>query len=190
MGTFWLTSSLYLIYSSQIDTTSVQALIDARNELERYTDRPVEFHFASILSPWIRRALVAGGFGTGLPASHGPREVAPVIPYRDRDLYSTSAPDSDLTSPNTVSDLESAADVRARGPRKTKHGFEEEGGARLVPVETPFFHFDLHTAVRAAEMGMEKTRAASLNGESPSGSRSSSRARESEDVKEVEATVV
>ena len=50
--------------------------------MERWTDRPVEFHFATILSPWIRRALVAGGFGTGLPASSGPREIAPVVPYR------------------------------------------------------------------------------------------------------------
>ncbi|TRM56858.1 sulfate transporter family-domain-containing protein [Schizophyllum amplum] len=70
---------------SHIDTTAVQSLIDTRNEIERWTDAPVEFHFASILSPWIRRALVAGGFGFVANAHDAGRshEVAPVVPYRD-----------------------------------------------------------------------------------------------------------
>ncbi|KAI5823724.1 sulfate permease [Schizophyllum commune Tattone D] len=70
---------------SHIDTTAVQSLIDTRSEIERWTNAPVEFHFASILSPWIRRALVAGGFGFGARAHDAGRshEVAPVVPYRD-----------------------------------------------------------------------------------------------------------
>jgi sodium-independent sulfate anion transporter 11 len=49
---------------SQIDVTSVQALVDLRNVANRYADREVEFHFSGIVSPWIRRALLKGGFGT------------------------------------------------------------------------------------------------------------------------------
>ncbi|KAK6203445.1 high affinity sulfate permease [Scheffersomyces amazonensis] len=47
-----------------IDVTSVQALVDLRNQLNRYADREVEFHFSGILSPWIRRGLIQAGFGT------------------------------------------------------------------------------------------------------------------------------
>ncbi|PWN44340.1 sulfate permease, partial [Ceraceosorus guamensis] len=61
-----------------VDTTSIQMLVDVRQSVERYSGHPVEFHFAGILSPWIRRGLLAGGFGTGLAARHI-TEVAPII---------------------------------------------------------------------------------------------------------------
>lgn len=48
---------------ASIDVTSVQALVDLRKALNNYADREVEFHFSGILSPWIRRALLKGGFG-------------------------------------------------------------------------------------------------------------------------------
>jgi hypothetical protein len=67
---------------SNIDSTGVQSLVDTRQQLDRYADRQVEFHFAQILSPWIKRALVAGGFGTGNP-SHRVVEVASVVPVTD-----------------------------------------------------------------------------------------------------------
>lgn len=48
---------------SNVDVTSIQALVDLRKALNNYADREVEFHFSGILSPWIRRALVNAGFG-------------------------------------------------------------------------------------------------------------------------------
>lgn len=33
----------------------IQNLVDLRRSLERYADRAVPFHFATILSPWIKR---------------------------------------------------------------------------------------------------------------------------------------
>src|ERR1700729_2626647 len=86
--------------SSHIDTTGIQSLIDTRVEVERWADRPVEvrchtylmvysilildsqFHFATVLSPWIRRALVAGGFGIGTSTITIHQEIASVVPYR------------------------------------------------------------------------------------------------------------
>lgn len=160
-------------------------MIDARNELERYTDRPVEFHFASILSPWISRALIAGGFGTGLPASHGPREIAPVVGYRDRDFYNTQRPE--LAASNDVEAAVGGVQKRSSS-RKTQHGFEEaeEGKATLLPVETPFFHFDLSSAVKAAELGLRKS-AESVDARSRT---SSSGGRSDDDVKEAEVAEV
>jgi sodium-independent sulfate anion transporter 11 len=68
---------------SNVDTTSVQALADIRQAIERYVGAQVEFHFVSITSPWIRRALLAAGFGTGRASSHV-TEVAPVVSQHDR----------------------------------------------------------------------------------------------------------
>ena len=62
-----------------IDTTGIQSLVDTRRQINRYADREVEFHFAHITSPWVRRALIAGGFGAGKPLKEI-IEVAPVVP--------------------------------------------------------------------------------------------------------------
>ncbi|KAG1903932.1 sulfate transporter family-domain-containing protein [Suillus fuscotomentosus] len=110
---------------SQIDTTSVQALVDTRNEVQKWADRPVEFHFATILSPWIRRALVAAGFGIGTPAVELLTKLHLFVGVEDIEAHSESVPPTSGTVP-------------------------------IVPVETPFFHFDLTSAVRAAEAGVEK----------------------------------
>jgi len=131
---------------AHIDTTAVQALIDTRDELERWVDGPVEFHFATILSPWIRRALVTGGFGIGNPDfNSNVREIAAVVPTEDHrdetlDDRKRSDPESGL------------GDKRPSKSRKT--AVYGEDGAALVPLDTPFFHFDLVGAVRAAENGV------------------------------------
>lgn len=131
---------------SQIDTTAIQALMDTRNEIERWVDEPIEFHFATILSPWIRRALIAGGFGTGTPASSAPTEIAPVVPYRGGQQQ---------TSLNIKS-----SDIESPGDRDDKGSGVEE----YEPVEpeiTPFFHFDIVSAVRAAESGLSRRESSS-----------------------------
>lgn len=48
---------------NQIDATGVQALVDLRKAINKYADREVEFHFAGILSPWIKKALISAQFG-------------------------------------------------------------------------------------------------------------------------------
>ncbi|KAF9466400.1 sulfate permease [Collybia nuda] len=132
---------------SHIDTTAVQALIDARTEIEKWTDHPVEFHFATILSPWIRRALTAGGFGTGVSASRIPRDLAAVVPYRDgRESF-------DVDSSNLSEDIENGDIKKIRSRTSSRNGGEFEP---IVPSDTPFFHIDLQAAVCAAESGLRR----------------------------------
>ncbi|KII88737.1 hypothetical protein PLICRDRAFT_54565 [Plicaturopsis crispa FD-325 SS-3] len=130
--------------ASHIDTTAVQSLIDTRNEVDRWADRPVEFHFATILSPWIRRALIAGGFGTGAPGANYPREIAAVVPYRGGTRETTDYDRAD--------DQEAQLKDRSRSSSSGKSAGDEN-----VPIygdDTPFFHFDLTAAVAAAEAGL------------------------------------
>ncbi|KAF8061495.1 sulfate permease [Lyophyllum atratum] len=128
---------------SHIDTTAVQALIDTRTEVEKWADHPVEFHFATILSPWIRRALTAGGFGLGISASRVPPDLAAVVPYRDGRNHIPEQ-DVDLTD-----DIESGDIKRA----DTRSSDQSSGFEAIIAEDTPFFHIDLVSAVRAAESG-------------------------------------
>ncbi|KAI0687186.1 sulfate permease [Cytidiella melzeri] len=125
---------------SQIDTTAVQALIDTRNEVERWADHPVEFHFATVLSPWIRRALIAGGFGIGSQL-RVPTEIASVVPYRDA---------SSVSGPEPVE----KSDVEIRPVTEPRRGSSSYGATGSEPISlenTPYFHFDVVAAVKVAE---------------------------------------
>ncbi|KAF8507347.1 sulfate transporter family-domain-containing protein [Hysterangium stoloniferum] len=125
-----------------LDTTSIQNLIDTRKEAERWANGPVEFHFANILSPWIRRALLAGGFGTANVDGNFITEVAPVFTHH-------------LTQRKNVYDREAGEEI----VQKTLD--EEESTtshvAPIVSTDTPFFHFDLTSAVQAAEQGADRS---------------------------------
>ncbi|KAI8072224.1 sulfate transporter family-domain-containing protein [Gilbertella persicaria] len=69
---------------NHLDSTGVQTLLDLKLAINRFSGYEVEWHFASIGSPTIRNALIAGGFGS--QAGRGPRtgELLPVVPaYRD-----------------------------------------------------------------------------------------------------------
>lgn len=57
---------------NNIDITSVQHLIDVRNQLDRYTSpQRVDWHFAHINNRWTKRALVSAGFGYPSPQDSG-----------------------------------------------------------------------------------------------------------------------
>lgn len=113
-----------------------------------------------MLSPWTRRALIAGGFGIG---NHDPvsnvREIAAVVPYREGQR------DETIEEPKRP-DLESGVDNK-RPSRSRETAVYGEDGAALVPLDTPFFHFDLVGAVRAAESGLMRqlSRRSSTSGE-------------------------
>jgi solute carrier family 26 (sodium-independent sulfate anion transporter), member 11 len=142
---------------SNIDSTGVQSLVDTRQQLDRYSDREVEYHFASILSPWIKRALVAGGFGTGNPA-HRVVEVASVVPITSVEDPATHGEEDfqrRRRKVHGVKDIEGGDDIIAPIPSKTVEGRERphSGSSEVIPVvptNYPFFHLDLDDAVRSA----------------------------------------
>ncbi|CAG8003641.1 unnamed protein product [Penicillium nalgiovense] len=57
---------------NNVDVTSVQSLIDVRNQLDRWTSPDsVQWHFADIHNRWTKRALATAGFG--ISDGSGPR---------------------------------------------------------------------------------------------------------------------
>jgi sodium-independent sulfate anion transporter 11 len=142
-------------FSAHIDTTGVQLLVDTKKELEKWADAPVEFHFANILSPWVRRALIGGGFGTGNDDS--PIEVAPVVPKNEEFAdpgedyrYAPESSSGKKSRPNT-GDVEqgSSDDVYENKQQASSVAGSSEGP--LLSTLTPYFHVDLPSAVKSAE---------------------------------------
>ena len=74
--------------------------------------------------------------------------------HRDQTVEETKRPD-----------VESGSDHK-RPSRSRKTAVYGEDGAALVPLDTPFFHFDLVGAVRAAESGVMRqlSRRSSISG--------------------------
>ena len=95
----------------------------------------LQFHFATVLSPWIRRALIAGGFGIGISPKN---DNTSAIPYQ----YSGGDGADVLHEVRTTEDEEYGG---------SKKGYEPQ---QAPAVGTPFFHLDLEGAVRAAESGL------------------------------------
>jgi len=161
---------------ANLDTTGVQNLVDTRKEVEKWADRSVEFHFSGILSPWIRRALIAAGFGQG-QARHGTAlEIAPVVAQddalspadrarfdaekaRDRGEGSSGGgtPSDDETSFEDRKSYPASIDVEAGIPTSWQRATPGSGAAsaRSLPLldkATPFFHFDLADALTSLDL--------------------------------------
>ncbi|CAF5218114.1 unnamed protein product [Rotaria magnacalcarata] len=49
---------------AHLDITGLQNLVDVRRQLDRYANKKVNWHFAGLSNPWLKRALVSVGFGS------------------------------------------------------------------------------------------------------------------------------
>ncbi|KAK3688089.1 sulfate transporter family-domain-containing protein [Podospora appendiculata] len=129
-----------------LDVTSAQALIDLRNQFNRYAapDR-VEWHFAGVANQWTKRALVASGFGADTFHSDVVHKgsTGPLIAVGE-------APGSSTSSFQAPEKTTKEVDIEAVQVTSTS---SHAAGGRLVPVfgiNRPFFHVDVATAVKAA----------------------------------------
>ena len=109
---------------AQIDASAIQSLVDLRKSINRYADRQVEFHFAGIVSPWVKRGLINRGFGT----INDEFSDASIIAGHSSYHLTRTLPDSDF-------DLES--NFRDTYSRSQYHVFAATG------TNLPFFHIDI-----------------------------------------------
>jgi sodium-independent sulfate anion transporter 11 len=167
--------AIILDFSSvnNVDITSVQQLIDVRNQLDRYvTPSVVDWHFSSINNRWTKRALVAAGFGypTVAPRDGSVSRWKPVFSvaelggsdsaaaaaeaasnekelqeHRARERQRPSAAPADAII--TAGDSDSASDDFKAGVRV---GGNPSRTAVVNGINRPLFHIDLTSALQSA----------------------------------------
>ncbi|EON97574.1 putative sulfate permease 2 protein [Phaeoacremonium minimum UCRPA7] len=148
-----------------VDVTSVQALIDLRNQFQRYaTPSTVEWYFAAVNNPWSKRALVAAGFGAASQSVDGDKEITPanqivtVAPSQVLTAKSDASgsvsekkPGDDLEAGVAITPVISSPTIGDDG--KLVEQPHEDYNGKLAPVwglNRPFFFIDVATAVDSA----------------------------------------
>jgi sodium-independent sulfate anion transporter 11 len=147
--------AIILDFSSvnNVDITSVQQLIDVRNQLDRYTaPSVVDWHFTSINNRWTKRALVSAGFGypsiTESDSSlHRWKPIFSVAEIGGSDsaaqVAENTANEKELKAARTLDGLSSGdmkgVAVKASGRVAVVHG-----------LNRPLFHIDLTSALQSA----------------------------------------
>lgn len=111
---------------NNVDVTSVQNLIDVRNQLDRWTyPNHVDWHIACINNRWTRRALASGGFGTPTPPGYHDR-WKPLFSVAEIGGSSSAAADAQLRARETLGE---GPPARARsGPVDVEHAVGSAGG--------------------------------------------------------------
>ncbi|KAI1213889.1 putative sulfate permease [Annulohypoxylon truncatum] len=159
---------------NNVDVTSVQQLIDVRNQLDRYAaPEPVDFHFACINNRWTKRGLVSAGFGYPTPRPEHARwkSIFSVAEIGGSDSAAAAAeleasekegtlrptiskPDTDIMSPSQNSPGPSKASSITQSASKSKAPeFARTNEPRKVVVHglnRPLFHIDLTSALQSS----------------------------------------
>jgi sodium-independent sulfate anion transporter 11 len=157
--------AIVLDFSStyNIDVTSVQGLIDVRNQLDRYTSPDIlEWHFAGVRSRWTKRALAAAGFGY-LHASQVDEATGAhrsIVSIADITSGPEPARNSNSNKPAALRDEENRDDViydnNNKGGAQAKATATATGRGTVYGVNRPFFHVDVSTAVANAVANAER----------------------------------
>ncbi|KAI8961861.1 sulfate permease [Daldinia sp. FL1419] len=157
---------------NNVDVTSVQQLIDVRNQLDRYTaPEVVDVHFACINNRWTKRGLVSAGFGYPTPrpdglhsrwksifsvAEIGGSESAAAAAEQEANEKETqirptiSKPESvdqGTPGPSTASSITQSAGPRNKVPDFAKN---ETRKVAVHGLNRPLFHVDLTSALQSA----------------------------------------
>lgn len=174
--------AIILDFSSvnNIDITSVQRLIDVRNQLDLYTSPDVvDWHIACINNRWTKRALVSGGFGVPTKVGDGMRHrwrsifsVAEIggkdsaaavaednANEREVNFQSQWTDDEEMGRDDSLSDLKDpAATVQAEEKPVTAILKQRRKGAVVHGLDKPLFHVDLTSALQSAIANVEARR--------------------------------
>ncbi|KAI1468898.1 sulfate permease [Daldinia caldariorum] len=163
---------------NNVDVTSVQQLIDVRNQLDRYTAPDVvDVHFACINNRWTKRGLVSAGFGYPTPrpdglhsrwksifsvAEIGGSESAAAAAEQEanekesqiRPTISKAESVDPSTQATTPGPSTASSITQSAAPRNNKASeFAKNAETRKVAVHglnRPLFHVDLTSALQSA----------------------------------------
>lgn len=166
--------AIILDFSSvnNVDVTSVQHLIDVRNQMDRWASPDkVQWHFAHINNRWTRRALASAGFGYPTPEGDSDfKRWKPIFSVAEIGGESSAAADAEYAlnhdehkkhrdvefgrsqsreihgeSSETSSDInQTIANSKAYGSQINQKKIVVHG------LNRPFFHIDLTSALQSA----------------------------------------
>ena len=162
--------AIILDFSSvnNVDITSVQQLIDVRNQLDKYTSPSVvDWHFTSINNRWTKRALVSAGFGyPSVEASDGIHRWKPIFSVSE-----IGGSDSAAAAAEAINIEKELKEQRTRERERPRHGddiiADSDSGlssgdvkgpgikassrtAVVNGLNRPLFHIDLTSALQSA----------------------------------------
>ncbi|EOD48737.1 putative sulfate permease protein [Neofusicoccum parvum UCRNP2] len=173
--------AIILDFSSvnNVDITSVQHLIDVRNQLDRYAaPETVEWHFAYINNRWTKRALAAAGFGfptTDLQTGESYARWKPIFSVaelggsdsaanaaaaeEEAEFRSTHHADEEngIHGERSSSSEDGARDSINKTTSRVFHG-EQQKRVLVHGVNRPLFHIDLTSALISAVQNVERRR--------------------------------
>lgn len=174
--------AIILDFSSvnNVDITSIQNLIDVRNQLDRYTaPERVQWHFSCINNRWTKRALVAAGFGYpsvendetftrwkpifSVAELGGSSSAAATAEERaNKELFRQRTTDieygrRDVDSINHSESGSSSDDIDKQLQKSNAYGTTSKNlkVAVVQGLNRPFFHIDITAAVQSAIHNIE-----------------------------------
>ncbi|EZF70630.1 hypothetical protein H105_07083 [Trichophyton soudanense CBS 452.61] len=187
--------AIILDFSSvnHVDVSSIQGLIDVRNQLDRYAaPEIVEWHFACISNRWTKRALASAGFGYPSPkspellgnwrpifsvAAVGAEEVVndkPGTSHRANASSNPAAPSDDLEIGHAPSsdegeyeDEKTNTQIITNQVNSSSHALPRRVG-NVHSINRPFFHIDIQAAVESTLLNIETRTASAKNSSAPS----------------------
>ncbi|GAB1316583.1 Photosystem I iron-sulfur center [Madurella fahalii] len=125
-----------------LDVTAAQALVDLRNQFDRYADpEKVEWHFAGVANRWTKRALVASGFGAdralesvdGVDPEKGLKSSGPLIALAEAAASADGAGKATRPLETAKRHGEGAAEVRSKAD-EVEVSEVGNGGGEVSPV--------------------------------------------------------
>ncbi|CAF3482891.1 unnamed protein product [Fusarium graminearum] len=154
---------------NNVDITSIQRLIDIRNQLDSYASPDgVDWHFACINNRWTKRALIAAGFGVPCrPEEEGLqrrwKSIFSVAEIGDRDsalaeetdFHGITPRDFDITEEEPlVGGMPSVRSYGSMSHRELEK--QRRRGAVVHGQNKPLFHVDLTSALQSAIANVEE----------------------------------
>lgn len=158
---------------NNVDITSIQILIDVRNQLGRYAAPDiVQWHVASVRNRWSKRALASAGFGYHTPTSDDGQRWKPIFSvaniggdssaaaYAERKeehdrLRSRQGDEEDkIVVEKATATGSSSSSEDLKNISKT-NVYSESRQVLVAGLNRPFFHLDLTSALQAAIANVE-----------------------------------
>ena len=144
---------------NNVDITSVQTLIDVRNQLDRYAaPEKVDWHFANIGNRWTKRALASAGFGVASEnwLSEGDERRGRWQPvFSVAEIGEVAGVPRMTRGLGEVWDLENDGDGDSDDPDEDARLIRRVKVAPISCISRPFFHPDLEGALRSAIYNVE-----------------------------------